>query len=136
MEICSRRGMGRDGSGYISNKVRFENTALDFRVNLAGQLFVSLTGRVRSPQLRDCAMITPIRAPSMSCQHVRARKIAVVKGRSGVEFMVEIRAATAADRDAIWNIFREVVAAGDTYAFDPGMSRQDALGYWFQENTR
>jgi L-amino acid N-acyltransferase YncA len=50
--------------------------------------------------------------------------------------MVEIRAATAADRDAIWNIFREVVAAGDTYAFDPGMSRQDALGYWFQANTR
>src|SRR4029450_9446148 len=50
--------------------------------------------------------------------------------------MIEIRAATAADRDAIWNIFREVVAAGDTYAFDPGMSRQDALGYWFQANTR
>ncbi len=50
--------------------------------------------------------------------------------------MVEIREATAADRDAIWNIFREVVAARDTYAFDPGMSRQDALGYWFQADTR
>jgi len=50
--------------------------------------------------------------------------------------MIEIRAATAADRDAIWDIFREVVAARDTYAFDPGMSRQDALGYWFQANTR
>jgi L-amino acid N-acyltransferase YncA len=50
--------------------------------------------------------------------------------------MVEIRAATVANRDAVWNIFREVVAARDTYAFDPGMSRQDALGYWFQANTR
>jgi L-amino acid N-acyltransferase YncA len=50
--------------------------------------------------------------------------------------MVEIREATLANRDAIWDIFREVVAASDTYAFDPGMSRQDALGYWFQANTR
>lgn len=50
--------------------------------------------------------------------------------------MVEIRKATAANRDAIWDIFREVVAARETYAFDPGMSRQDALGYWFQTNTR
>jgi len=45
--------------------------------------------------------------------------------------MIEIREATAGDRDAIWGIFREVVAASDTYAFDPGMSRHDALGYWF-----
>ena len=29
--------------------------------------------------------------------------------------MVEIREATAANRDAIWDIFREVVAARDTY---------------------
>jgi len=50
--------------------------------------------------------------------------------------MVEIREATAGDRDAIWGIFREVVAASDTYAFDPGMSRHDALGYWFQADTR
>jgi L-amino acid N-acyltransferase YncA len=50
--------------------------------------------------------------------------------------MVEIREATVANRDAVWDIFREVVAASDTYAFDPGMSRQDALGYWFQANTR
>ena len=50
--------------------------------------------------------------------------------------MIEIREATAGDRDAIWDIFREVVAARDTYAFDPGMSRHDALGYWFQADTR
>ncbi|OLB02450.1 MAG: GNAT family N-acetyltransferase [Verrucomicrobia bacterium 13_2_20CM_54_12] len=49
---------------------------------------------------------------------------------------MEIREATAGDRDAIWDIFREVVTARDTYAFDPGMSRHDALGYWFQADTR
>src|SRR6266550_2476919 len=50
--------------------------------------------------------------------------------------MIEMREATAGDRDAIWDIFREVVAASDTYAFDPGMSRHDALGYWFQADTQ
>ena len=48
---------------------------------------------------------------------------------------MEIRAATEADHDAIWNIFHEIVAAGDTYAFDPRMSREDALAYWFRPDT-
>lgn len=46
-----------------------------------------------------------------------------------------IRSATESDREAIWNIFHEVVAAGDTYAFDPQMSRKDALAYWFRADT-
>ncbi len=50
--------------------------------------------------------------------------------------MLEIRAATQADRDAIWNIFRRVVATGDTYAFDPSISREEALAYWFRSDTR
>ena len=49
--------------------------------------------------------------------------------------VVKIRPATNADREAIWNIFHEVVAAGDTYAFDPGMSREEALAYWFEAGT-
>jgi L-amino acid N-acyltransferase YncA len=49
--------------------------------------------------------------------------------------VVKIRPATEADRDAIWNIFHEIVAAGDTYAFDPNMSREDALAYWFRADT-
>jgi hypothetical protein len=32
----------------------------------------------------------------------------------------------------IWDIFRVVVASGDTYAFDPDISRDDALAYWMQ----
>ena len=48
---------------------------------------------------------------------------------------MKIRPATEADRDAIWNIFHEVVASGDTYALDPNISRQDALAYWFASDT-
>lgn len=43
---------------------------------------------------------------------------------------VILRPAHEADRDGIWEIFRAVVASGDTYAFDPGIAREDALAYW------
>lgn len=49
--------------------------------------------------------------------------------------MMKIRAATESDNDAVWNIFQEIVAAGDTYAFDPKMSREEALAYWFRTDT-
>ena len=49
---------------------------------------------------------------------------------------MKIRPATDADRDAVWNIFHKVVAAGDTYALDPNISREDALTYWFAPGTR
>jgi ribosomal protein S18 acetylase RimI-like enzyme len=49
--------------------------------------------------------------------------------------VLDIRLATEADRDAIWNIFHAVVAPGDTYAFDPRISREDALAYLFREDT-
>ncbi len=49
--------------------------------------------------------------------------------------MLEIRSATNKDRDTIWNIFHAIVAAGDTYAFDPKMSRDEALAYWFRADT-
>lgn len=48
---------------------------------------------------------------------------------------MKIRPATEMDRDAIWEIFHEVVAAGDTYALDPNISREDALAYWFAPDT-
>ncbi len=46
--------------------------------------------------------------------------------------VAQIRAATEADGDAIWKIFREVIAAGETYPMNPGISRDAALAYWFQ----
>jgi L-amino acid N-acyltransferase YncA len=48
---------------------------------------------------------------------------------------VNIRPATNADRDAIWKIFHEVVATEDAYAFDPNASQEDALTYWFRDDT-
>jgi L-amino acid N-acyltransferase YncA len=47
---------------------------------------------------------------------------------------LNIRPATEADRGAIWEIFHAAVAAADTYAFDPNISREEALAYWFRED--
>ncbi|MCG6901425.1 MAG: GNAT family N-acetyltransferase [Rhodobacter sp.] len=46
-----------------------------------------------------------------------------------------IRAAHAADGSAIWDVLRPVFRAGDTYAIDPGISRDDALAYWTQSRA-
>jgi L-amino acid N-acyltransferase YncA len=46
-----------------------------------------------------------------------------------------IRPATDSDRDAIWEIFREVIAAGETYPIDPNIPREQALAYWFKHNA-
>jgi L-amino acid N-acyltransferase YncA len=48
---------------------------------------------------------------------------------------MQILPATNADHDAIWNIFHQIVLAGDTYAFDPQMPREEALAYWFRADT-
>lgn len=47
-----------------------------------------------------------------------------------------IRAATDADRDAIWEIFRETVAPGDAFVYDPKTPRDEAMAYWFAKGTR
>jgi L-amino acid N-acyltransferase YncA len=44
---------------------------------------------------------------------------------------MDIRAATPADRDGIWNILEPTIRAGDTYPLPRDMSRDDALAYWF-----
>ena len=48
---------------------------------------------------------------------------------------MKIRTAIDADHNAIWSIFHEVVATGDTYALDPNISREDALAYWLAPGT-
>jgi ribosomal protein S18 acetylase RimI-like enzyme len=42
-----------------------------------------------------------------------------------------IRAATDADRDAIWRILEPMIRAGETYTLPRDMSRDDAFAYWF-----
>jgi L-amino acid N-acyltransferase YncA len=43
---------------------------------------------------------------------------------------IQIRPAAAADFDAMWSIFEEILAAGDKYPFDDS-SREACLAYWF-----
>jgi L-amino acid N-acyltransferase YncA len=43
---------------------------------------------------------------------------------------VEIREAVAADWQAIWPFFSEIVAAQETYAYDPEMDREQGRRLW------
>jgi L-amino acid N-acyltransferase YncA len=47
-----------------------------------------------------------------------------------------IRPATAADAEAIWQIFKAVVAGGDTYVFAPDTGRDEALDYFLGANMQ
>ena len=64
------------------------------------------------------------------------RSCECVKIYSALKKDLIIRRPTDSDRDAIWEIFHAVVAPGDTYAFDPKISRDDAMRYWFDPNNR
>jgi L-amino acid N-acyltransferase YncA len=46
---------------------------------------------------------------------------------------VQIRDATAGDWPAIWAIFREIVSAGETYAYDQDMTEERARDVWMLE---
>jgi L-amino acid N-acyltransferase YncA len=43
---------------------------------------------------------------------------------------ISIRPATKADDNAIWEMFHEIISAGDVFAFDPKMSRDEGLTFW------
>lgn len=43
-----------------------------------------------------------------------------------------IRQITAEDWASVWPIVRDVVRAGDTYTYDPGMSEEDARATWVE----
>ena len=47
-----------------------------------------------------------------------------------------IREAAAADFAAIWPIFHEVVAAGDTYSYAPEISQEEARRQWLELPNR
>jgi L-amino acid N-acyltransferase YncA len=57
------------------------------------------------------------------------------RGESTCLLGMNIRPAKKADDDAIWDIFHAVVAPGDTCAFDPATTRDEALAYWFRSDT-
>lgn len=43
-----------------------------------------------------------------------------------------IRPVSDVDHEAVWQIFREVVAPGDTYAYAPDTPRDEALRLWIE----
>jgi L-amino acid N-acyltransferase YncA len=44
---------------------------------------------------------------------------------------MKIREATPEDYEGIWEIFKKVIATGDTYVFDPNTSKEDLAKHWF-----
>ncbi|MEL7464150.1 MAG: GNAT family N-acetyltransferase [Pseudomonadota bacterium] len=44
--------------------------------------------------------------------------------------MATIRSYQPADADGLWAILEPVFRAGDTYAVDPDISREDAIAFW------
>ena len=46
-----------------------------------------------------------------------------------------IRSVTGTDAEGLWSMLEPVFRAGDTYAIDPDISRDDALAYWTAEHA-
>jgi ribosomal protein S18 acetylase RimI-like enzyme len=44
--------------------------------------------------------------------------------------VILIRPATAVDHNRLWDLLEPVFRAGDTYAVDPRIGRDDAFAYW------
>lgn len=50
--------------------------------------------------------------------------------------MITVRPANPGDFEAIWSILEPMIRAGDTYALPAGLSREEALAYWFAEGNQ
>lgn len=50
--------------------------------------------------------------------------------------MIEIREALKTDKAEVWQIIKEVIAAGDSYMFYPDSSEEKMLAFWFGEDKR
>lgn len=45
---------------------------------------------------------------------------------------MSIREATASDWESIWPFFSEIVSAGETYAYDPALTKEEAQAIWLE----
>jgi L-amino acid N-acyltransferase YncA len=54
-----------------------------------------------------------------------------IEGRA----VVEIREAVADDWAAIWPFFHEIVTAGETYAYDPELTQEQARAIWMSASS-
>ncbi|MFL5751877.1 MAG: GNAT family N-acetyltransferase [Bacteroidia bacterium] len=48
---------------------------------------------------------------------------------------IVIRRAKKSDSEAIWEILKSVISAGDTYAFAPDSPKKELLEYWFAKDN-
>ena len=48
----------------------------------------------------------------------------------GIAGAIAIRAATSADREAIWSILEPTIRLGETYTLPRNLSCDDALAFW------
>jgi L-amino acid N-acyltransferase YncA len=46
--------------------------------------------------------------------------------------MLTIRKAIEADEEQIWKILKEVIAQGDSFAFDPSSPKEKMMTYWME----
>ena len=46
---------------------------------------------------------------------------------------MNVREAAAQDFEKIWPIFHEIVSTGETYAYDPQTTKEDAFGIWMTQ---
>lgn len=49
---------------------------------------------------------------------------------------ITVRPATLSDFDQIWEIFYAVIKSGDTFAWSPSTSKEEARDIWFNKHTR
>jgi ribosomal protein S18 acetylase RimI-like enzyme len=45
--------------------------------------------------------------------------------------VIEIRKAVDADKSAVWQIIKAVIAGGDTYVYPPNSPEDEMIAYWF-----
>ena len=48
--------------------------------------------------------------------------------------MLTIRKAIQEDKEEIWKILKEVIAQGDSFAFDPNTPKEKMMAYWMAED--
>jgi ribosomal protein S18 acetylase RimI-like enzyme len=47
-----------------------------------------------------------------------------------------IRKAESQDENEIWNILKEVISKGDSFAFDPNSPKEKMMAYWMEPEKR
>lgn len=71
----------------------------------------------------------------VTCVHCKLKAItgnsSVKNKQEKINPLIEIRKAQPEDQDQVWDIIRQVIAAGDTYVFNPDSPKEKMLAYWF-----